>query len=121
MAVLKDEVGYFEERPWGNYTVLYKGDNFQLKHLTIYPGKRLSYQSHQHRKELWVVASGVATVIKNDISHTLSQSERIIIEKQDKHRLGNDSNDVLHVIETQFGDYFGEDDIVRYTDDFGRV
>ncbi len=118
------EIGY---RPWGVYYVLEDQPTFKIKKLIVSPGKRLSLQSHDKRSEHWVVVSGTASVEirekhhTDDIGHrTLSVNESCHVPQGHLHRLANHANDHLVIIEVQCGDYTGEDDIVRYEDDFGR-
>jgi len=108
-------------RPWGSYESLDEGDNFQVKRLTVKPGKKLSLQLHHQRAEHWVVVKGTATVTKGSEIFELHQNESTYIPLGEKHRLENRGEDLLEVIEVQSGDYLGEDDIVRFDDDFGRV
>ena len=108
-------------RPWGSYESLDAGDNFQVKRLTVKPGKKLSLQMHHHRAEHWVVVSGVATVTRGDEVYQLKQNESTFIPLGEKHRLENAGDELLEVIEVQSGSYLGEDDIVRFDDDFGRA
>ncbi len=108
-------------RPWGSYESLDAGANFQVKRLTVKPGKKLSLQMHHHRAEHWVVVSGIATVTRGDETYELRQNESTFIPLGEKHRLENAGQELLEVIEVQSGDYLGEDDIVRFDDDFGRV
>ena len=96
------------------------GKNFQVKRLTVYPGKRLSLQLHRKRSEHWVVVKGVATVTKGEDEFLLHENESTYIPPETKHRLENAGDNVLEIIEVQSGSYLGEDDIVRYDDDFGR-
>ena len=107
-------------RPWGHYDTIDIGKNFQVKRLTIYPGKRLSLQLHHKRSEHWVVVKGVATVTKGEDQFVLNENESTYIPPETKHRLENAGDNVLEIIEVQSGAYLGEDDIVRYDDDFGR-
>ena len=107
-------------RPWGTYTVLEDSDGYKIKRIEVKPGKRLSLQKHKHRNEHWVVVSGSATVTINDKTFTLNQNESTYIKAGDIHRLSNDTNEPLLIIEAQVGDYTGEDDIVRLDDDFSR-
>jgi mannose-1-phosphate guanylyltransferase / mannose-6-phosphate isomerase len=107
-------------RPWGSYDSIDSGDNFQVKRLTVNPGKKLSLQSHKHRAEHWVVVKGVATVTKGDEKYLLNENESTYISPGTKHRLENASNTPLEIVEVQSGSYLGEDDIVRFEDDFGR-
>lgn len=108
-------------RPWGSFTILEEKDNFKVKRLTVHPNKILSLQSHNHRSEHWVVVKGVATVTKGDEIITLNPSESIYIPQNTKHRLANNHNEPLEVIETQTGTYLGEDDIIRYEDKYNRI
>nr|WP_122013292.1 mannose-1-phosphate guanylyltransferase/mannose-6-phosphate isomerase [Maliibacterium massiliense] len=110
-----------EYRPWGSYTILEEGPAYKMKRLTVLPGKKLSYQMHYHRSEHWIVVSGTATVTLDDEQMLVRSGESIFIEMGAKHRLANDGRLLLQVIEVQSGTYFGEDDIVRFNDDFGRV
>lgn len=110
----------FEDRPWGRFEILRDGDHFKSKIIRVDPGQKLSYQSHAKRSEHWVIISGVAHVILNDKENVVSQGEHIFIPQGSKHRLINKSDAVVEFIEVQVGSYFGEDDIVRYQDDYGR-
>ncbi len=111
----------FDQRPWGNFTVLDEGDEFKVKRIEVLPNKRLSYQKHARRAEHWFVVRGTAKVTLNDAEILVKTGEAIDIRLGDKHRVENpDSKELLVFIETQTGDYFGEDDIVRFEDDFGR-
>ena len=112
---------YREERPWGSFEVLHDGPDYKVKILTVFPGKRLSLQSHEKREENWVIANGTAFVQIDDEYVELRTGQHIFIPPMMKHRLENKSETPLTVIETQTGTYFGEDDIVRYEDDFQRV
>jgi len=107
-------------RPWGYYSSLAINHRYQVKELVVYPGKRLSLQSHHKRAEHWVVVEGVATVTRNDDVLTLKANESVFLPAETRHRLANDGETELHLIEVQTGSYFGEDDIVRYEDDFMR-
>ena len=108
-------------RPWGEFQVIDSGDGFQVKRITVLPGKRLSLQSHKFRKEHWVVSSGEAEVEINNKISKLSIAESIDIPLGAIHRLSNKSNSKLIIIEIQFGSCLGEDDIIRYEDDFNRT
>ena len=108
-------------RPWGTYTVLEEGPNFKIKRIVVNPGAKLSMQMHNHRSEHWVVVSGVATITNNDVELTLQENESTYIPKTQKHRLENRSEKPLAIIEVQCGDYVGEDDIVRFDDQYGRI
>lgn len=111
----------FASRPWGSFTVLDEGDNYKVKRIEVLPGKRLSYQRHSRRAEHWFVVRGTAKVTLNGIEILVKTGETVDIALGDAHRVENqNANDMLVFIETQTGDYFGEDDIVRLDDDFGR-
>ena len=111
----------FDTRPWGNYEVIDIGSNFQVKRITVLPGKRLSLQSHKYRKEHWIVVLGEAEVVIDNRIFNLKISQSIDIPLGSIHRLSNKTNTDLVLIEIQFGEYLGEDDIIRYEDDFNRV
>ena len=111
-----------DERPWGNYTVLDEDEKFKVKRIEVLPEKRLSYQSHRRRAEHWFVVRGTAKVTLNDREILVKTGEAIDIRLGDRHRVANpDAKELLVFIETQTGDYFGEDDIERFDDDFGRA
>ena len=107
-------------RPWGSYDSLETGPGFQVKHLTVLPGARLSLQKHRHRSEHWVVVSGIARVTCGDQEFTLQPTESTFIPAGTVHRLENSGSEILEVIEVQTGSYLGEDDIERFDDDFNR-
>lgn len=108
-------------RPWGTYTVLEEGPGFKIKRIEVNPGARLSLQSHKHRSEHWIVVSGTATVTNGERELVIASNESTFIPAGNKHRLENASGDRLVIIEVQSGPYLGEDDIVRYDDQYGRV
>ena len=111
-----------EERPWGSFTILDEGENYKVKRLEVLPGKRLSYQRHSRRSEHWFVVRGTAKVTLNDSEILVSAGEAIDVPVGTAHRIENDpGGEKLVLIETQTGDYFGEDDIERLDDDFGRT
>jgi mannose-6-phosphate isomerase len=112
---------YSEDRPWGSFHVLDEQPGFKVKRIVVNPGGRLSLQSHKHRAEHWTVAGGVATVTVGKTVRKLKPSESVDIAKGEIHRLENDGTELVHVIEVQFGDYLGEDDIVRYEDIYSRA
>lgn len=109
-----------DRRPWGYYRVLADEPDHKVKRIVVYPGKRLSLQSHNSRTEHWHIVSGEALVTLNDRFIRLAAGESVDIPFGVKHRVGNPGSTDLVLIEVQRGDYFGEDDIVRYDDDFGR-
>jgi mannose-1-phosphate guanylyltransferase/mannose-6-phosphate isomerase len=107
-------------RPWGSYTVLEEGPGYKVKRVTVKPGGRLSLQMHHKRSEHWVVTAGTARVTRGDDVFDLTVGESTAIPIETRHRLENPGRDTLHIIEVQNGPYLGEDDIVRFQDDYGR-
>jgi mannose-1-phosphate guanylyltransferase/mannose-6-phosphate isomerase len=110
----------FENRPWGRFEVLRDEDYFKSKIIRVDPGQKISYQSHAKRAEHWVIIKGEAVVVLDDKEHQVKQGEHIYIPRQSKHRILNRTDSIVEFIEVQVGTYFGEDDIVRYQDDYGR-
>jgi len=108
-------------RPWGSYEGVAAGDRFQVKHIVVKPGQALSLQMHHHRAEHWVVVDGTALVECDDVTKSLFENESVFIPKGSKHRLSNPGKVDLHLVEVQSGEYLGEDDIVRFSDKYGRV
>lgn len=108
-------------RPWGTYTILDEGSNFKVKQITVKPGKRLSLQKHTHRSENWVVVKGEALILVGDVEYKKITGESVFIPAGEAHRLTNNSNDTVAIIETQTGSYLGEDDIISIEDDFNRM
>jgi len=113
--------GTHVERPWGSYDVLLDTPMHKVKTLTILPEKRISYQRHQRRTEHWVIISGTARITLDDVTNDYGPGDTIRIVRGTKHRLANPATEPLVVTEVQLGDYFGEDDIERFDDDFGRT
>jgi mannose-6-phosphate isomerase-like protein (cupin superfamily) len=110
-----------ETRPWGEFHILFDGD-CKIKRLVVLPQKRLSLQSHRHRQEFWVVLQGHGKAQLDGDFISLSPNVCLTILKDQKHRLINDhETETLELIEIQTGTYFGEDDIIRYEDDFARI
>ncbi|MBF8268489.1 MAG: cpsB [Gammaproteobacteria bacterium] len=107
-------------RPWGSYISIDNGPNFQVKRLIVKPGKKLSLQLHHRRAEHWVVVKGTATVTIGTETFELEKNQSTYIPVETRHRLENKGTEMLEIIEVQSGDYLGEDDIVRFEDDFGR-
>jgi len=110
-----------EERPWGSFTVLDDQATHKVKSITVQPGCRLSYQLHERRAEHWFVISGEATVTVDGIERQHGPGSYADIPRSSAHRLENRGADALVIIEVQYGDYFGEDDIIRLSDDYGRA
>jgi mannose-1-phosphate guanylyltransferase len=111
------------ERPWGYYENIYGNDHngFKVKKIVVYPSKRLSLQTHEQRSEHWVIVKGEGEVQRGNEKINVKRNDHIYIEIKELHRITNNSSENLELIETQIGDYLGEDDIIRYEDDFGRV
>ena len=107
-------------RPWGSYTILEDSEFFKIKRVTVKPGQQLSLQHHNHRSEHWVVVSGTAQVELDGETRVLQKGESTFVRSGARHRLRNTGTVPLEVIEVQLGDYLGEDDIVRFEDDYGR-
>lgn len=110
-----------DHRPWGFYEVLSDEKDHKVKRITVYPGKRLSYQRHAHRAEHWFVVSGQGEVTLNGEKIPLRAQEAVDLPRHAWHRIQNTGAENLIFIEVQTGDYFGEDDIERVEDDYGRV
>jgi mannose-1-phosphate guanylyltransferase/mannose-6-phosphate isomerase len=108
-------------RPWGTYTVLEQGDGFKIKRIVVKPNQSLSLQMHHHRSEHWVVVSGTAKVTNGEKEFLVRKNESTYIPAGNRHRLENPGMMDLVMIEVQSGDYLGEDDIVRFKDDYGRA
>ena len=108
-------------RPWGHYDAIHRGEQYQVKHITVKPDGKLSLQAHQHRAEHWVVVSGIAEVTRGDSTFVLSENESTFIPVGERHSLRNPGSMDLELIEVQSGAFLSEDDIVRYEDDYGRV
>ncbi|ASQ46458.1 mannose-1-phosphate guanylyltransferase/mannose-6-phosphate isomerase [Legionella clemsonensis] len=107
-------------RPWGSYTVLEEGSRFKIKRIEVRPNASLSLQMHYHRSEHWIVVSGMAKVINGDQEMYINTNESTYIPAGHKHRLENPGVIPLVMIEVQSGEYMGEDDIVRFEDQYGR-
>jgi mannose-6-phosphate isomerase-like protein (cupin superfamily) len=110
-----------EERPWGTYQVLFDTKYCKVKQITVKPGQRLSLQLHNRRREHWYVVQGIATVTLGEDEYKIMPEESIDIGLHQKHRVSNETSQDLIFIEIQTGDYFGEDDIIRFQDDYSRV
>ena len=121
MAV--DEFGReCDQRPWGRFVVLDDKDpHFKVKCLEVTPGKRLSYQRHAHRSEHWFVVAGVATVVLDGREIELAAGQSVDVPCGSAHRCENRTSEPVVFVEVQTGTYFGEDDIVRLEDDYGRT
>lgn len=110
-----------ETRPWGGFLVLEDRPTHKVKRIWVHPGQRLSYQKHFRRSEHWVIVEGRARVTLDGKKILLGHGESVEIPLEATHRIENIGGSQLTFIEVQTGDYFGEDDIVRLEDDYGRV
>lgn len=108
-------------RPWGNYVVLFDGDECKVKRIVVHPGKRLSLQRHHRRSEHWFFVKGEGLVTRGEEQVPVKEGDSLDIPLGALHRILNLGRSDLVVIEVQRGEYFGEDDIERLEDDFGRV
>lgn len=109
-----------EVRPWGCFIILEQGQNYKVKRLVVNPGQRFSLQYHNQRDEHWVVVAGRALVTRNDETFTVEPNGSVFLPIGTVHRLENPGTEPLVVIEVQYGEYLGEDDIVRLADDYNR-
>lgn len=114
-------VFYEDHRPWGYYQVLSDEPDHKVKRIVVYPGQRLSLQRHHRRMEHWHFILGYAVVTVNNREIAVRPGESIDIPQGAWHRIKNAGNDNVVFIEVQRGEYFGEDDIERLEDDYGRI
>jgi mannose-6-phosphate isomerase len=110
-----------DDRPWGSYEVLIDERDHKVKQITVKAGKRLSYQKHARRSEHWFIVRGTGVVTLNDTLIEVRAGSAVDVVRGASHRIENTGSDDLVFVEVQHGDYFGEDDIVRLEDDFGRA
>ena len=110
-----------DERPWGWFEVLFAEAEMKVKRILVLPGKRLSLQSHRHRAENWIVVRGTARITLDGKNIDLAANETVFIPQNSRHRVENIGKNDLLFFEVQTGTYLGEDDIVRYEDDYNRV
>ena len=110
-----------ENRPWGGYIVLIDNENYKVKKLIINPKKRFSLQYHNKRTETWTIVKGKLEITIGGKKGIYSYGQTISVPVGTTHRIENISDDIAEIIEVQTGTYFGEDDIVRLEDDFGRI
>jgi mannose-6-phosphate isomerase-like protein (cupin superfamily) len=108
------------QRPWGSYAVISKGRGWQVKVIEVLPHQKMSLQLHHQRDEHWIVIEGTAAVVLGDEERTMNVHDHALVPKELRHRIGNPTDRILRIIELQQGDYLGEDDIVRFQDDYGR-
>ena len=109
-----------ELRPWGSFTILEEGPGYKIKRIEVKSGHRLSLQMHHHRSEHWIVISGIARVTRDGEEIMLSENESTYVPRFTQHRLENPGKVPLVLIEVQNGEYLGEDDIIRFDDDYAR-
>ncbi|MEY2857590.1 MAG: hypothetical protein RLZZ74_1902 [Cyanobacteriota bacterium] len=109
-----------EIRPWGSFTTLEEGTGYKIKRIEVNPGHRLSLQMHHHRSEHWIVVSGTAKVTCGDQEMILGSNQSTYVPQCTIHRLENPVVINLVLIEVQNGQYLGEDDIIRFSDDYAR-
>ena len=115
------QVGDSDTRPWGTWEVLAVGTNYIVKRINVLQHKKLSLQSHHFRAEHWIMVDGVGQVTLDDVVREVRANEAVYIEKEQKHRMENASDNPLTFIEVQAGGTLDENDIVRYQDDYGRA
>jgi mannose-6-phosphate isomerase len=128
-APIGDNANATEERPWGRFTVLQDTPRYKLKQLAVQPGSRLSLQRHQHREEHWMILAGKPYITLDDTTLHLEAGDAIRIPTHSWHRIANplpeagsgNEASTVEIIELQLGNYFGEDDIERREDDYGRA
>lgn len=111
---------YSETRPWGSWHVLDEGDGYKVKRIEVRPHQRLSYQTHEHRSEHWVIVSGKATCLIAGNTVIAGPGDCVDVAIGEAHRIMNHEDEDLIVVEIQRGEYTGEDDICRLEDDYGR-
>jgi mannose-6-phosphate isomerase len=109
------------ERPWGTYTVLEDAEDHKVKRIEVRPGGRLSYQRHVRRAEHWFVIRGRGLLLLDGVERPVAAGSAIDIPVDTPHRIENPGHEMLVFIEVQHGTYFGEDDIIRIEDDYGRA
>lgn len=120
-AVTHRGVAATELRPWGSFTILEEGRGYKIKRIEVKPGHRLSLQMHHHRSEHWIVVSGTARVTCGEAEILLTNNQSTYVPQCTNHRLENPGVIPLVIIEVQNGEYLGEDDIVRFQDDYSRT
>jgi mannose-6-phosphate isomerase len=114
-------VNEVDARPWGDFEVLEDAPTFKVKRITVNAGQRLSYQRHQHRSEHWYVVGGTGRVTLDGATSDVTSGSAVDVGVGTAHRVENTGTDPLVFIEVQRGTYFGEDDIERLSDDYGRT
>jgi len=120
VPVVSSGVAATEIRPWGSFTTLEEGTGYKIKRIEVNPGHRLSLQMHHHRSEHWIVVSGTAKVTCGEEEMILGSNQSTYVPQCTTHRLENPGVINLVLIEVQNGQYLGEDDIIRFSDDYAR-
>jgi mannose-6-phosphate isomerase len=120
-TTVSNPIAATELRPWGSFTVLEEGKGYKIKRIEVKPNERLSLQLHHHRSEHWIVVSGTAQVTCNGEEKVLYSNQSTYVPPCTKHRLANPGVIPLIMIEVQNGEYLGEDDIIRFEDDYART
>src|ERR671932_2550717 len=120
LSVTPNGVAATELRPWGSFTTLEEGRGYKIKRIEVKPGHRLSLQMHYHRSEHWIVVSGTAKVTCGEQELVVHQNQSTYVPQGNMHRLENPGVIPLVLIEVQNGEYLGEDDIMRFEDDYAR-
>ena len=109
------------KKPWGNYQIIEKAQNYIVKKISVIPNSKLSLQSHEFRSEHWIVAQGIAHITLWDKNLILKENEHVFIPNKIKHRLSNNNHLDLIIIEVWYGKILQEDDITRYEDIYNRI
>lgn len=120
-ALTQKAIASTELRPWGSFTILEEGSGYKIKRIEVKPGHRLSLQMHHHRSEHWIVVSGTAKVVCGEAEHIVHSNQSTYVPQCTAHRLENPGVIPLVLIEVQNGEYLGEDDIIRFQDDYART
>ncbi len=110
----------YEERPWGSFETVDRGERYRVKRIVVKPGGQLSLQMHYHRAEHWIIVSGAAVVTRDDMRMLVRENEAVYIPIGMRHRIENPGKTPLCLVEVQVGSYLEEDDIVRLEDRYGR-
>ena len=121
LTTAKNNSPVSDTRPWGSFTVLEEGKGYKIKRIEVKPGHRLSLQMHHHRSEHWIVVSGTAKVVCGENETLLCTNQSTYVPACTAHRLENSGVIPLVLIEVQNGEYLGEDDIIRFQDDYART
>ena len=108
-------------KPWGNYIIITKSENYLIKKIIILPKQSISLQLHNHRSEHWIILSGVAHIIIGKNKLILKESQYTFVPKKTKHKITNRSTEPLIILETQLGSILSEQDITRFDDQYNRI